>query len=107
MGQPQAATILLERSLEVLAANSNASFVDIFATSRIYALQGKSELAISSLRANLDNGWTYHRLNCFDQCLGWESIRDHPELVAMVADEKANLAAQLDNLRRVWSSEFD
>jgi TolB-like protein/Tfp pilus assembly protein PilF len=70
---------------------------------RIYALQGQTAEALAALRVAIDAGWRqYWRFELEDDPM-LDSIRDEPEFQAMVAEIRADMAAQLARLRE-WEA---
>jgi TolB-like protein/Tfp pilus assembly protein PilF len=70
---------------------------------RIYALQGQTAEALAALRVAIDAGWRqYWRYELEDDPM-LDSIRDEPEFQAMVAEIRADMAAQLARLRE-WEA---
>ena len=68
---------------------------------RIYAIRGERQLALSTLRQAVDAGWRYFWWYALEHDLSLELLHDEPEFQAMVAEIKADMAAQLESVREM------
>ena len=68
---------------------------------RVYALQGKRDLALNAIRDAIDMGWRGQWWYYLDQDLALESLRDEPQFQAMMYEVRDDLAAQLIRLRAI------
>jgi DNA invertase Pin-like site-specific DNA recombinase len=66
---------------------------------RIYALQGKTEAALASLRQAIDQGWRGTWWFYLEHDSSLDSIRDEPEFQDMLDEIKADMATQLERVR--------
>ena len=66
----------------------------------IYARQGRKELALATLRAAVDEGW---QGNWWSQAYSAhnDSIKNEPEFVAIMDEIRAEMAVQLESVRRM------
>jgi len=100
--EPQRADRLLDRSLaqiQNLARLSHFGFgIDDV---RSYAIRGERKKALSALRQAIDAGWRSFWWYALEHDLSLESLHEEPEFQAMVAEIKADMAAQLENAREM------
>jgi tetratricopeptide (TPR) repeat protein len=102
-GQPERASLLLNRSLQQIQSGSlsrGGRHGYGFAEVQIYALQGEMQKALSALRAAIDEGWRadwWWWLRKPDL----EPLRGEPEFQAMVEEIEADMAAQLARVREM------
>jgi TolB-like protein/Tfp pilus assembly protein PilF len=68
---------------------------------QIYALQGKTQRALTALRQAIDDGWRSFFWSGLERNLNLESIRNKPEFQAMVEEIKADMAIQLARVREM------
>ena len=106
-GELERANLLLSRSLEYLPSiprlggmGRGYGISDV----TIYALQGKTDAALSALRKAIDNGWRSGWWFYLEHDPALDSIRDEPEFQAMLAKIKADMAAQLERVRAMEAS---
>ena len=104
-GEQERADLLLDRSLTFIATiprlgSDGYGISDV----RIYALQGKTEKALAALRQAIDERWRISWWYYLEHDPSLDSIRDEPEFQAMVAEIKADMAAQLERVRAMEAS---
>jgi len=105
--RPARAQLLLERSLDYADSTSMPRShwytiaYGIPWQVQIYALQGQTERALNELRQAVDNGWRGLWWYWLEHDPKLESIRHEPEFQAMVAEIKADMAAQLARVRAI------
>ena len=103
--RPTRAQLLLDSSLDYADSTSKPGLHwytiahGIPRQVQIYALQGKTERALKELRQAVDSGWRGLWWYWLEHDLTLESIRHEPEFQAMVAEIKADMAAQLVRVR--------
>ncbi len=97
-GNDATADSLLEKSLSVIRETTDRYYHP--ASAAAYLLQGETDRALAALRETVDAGWRY----------GWWMLErepiyaplwDHPEFQAMMAEIKADMAAQLARVREM------
>jgi tetratricopeptide (TPR) repeat protein len=97
-GNDTTADSLLEKSLSVIGETTDRYYPPARATA--YLLQGETDRALAALREDIDAGWR----------AGWwllerepiyEPLWDQPEFQAMMAEVKADMAAQLARVREM------
>ncbi len=71
---------------------------------QIYTQQGKTEEALAALRQAIDQGWRRLWWYYLEYDLSLDSLRDEPKFQAMVAEIKADMAAQLERVREMEAS---
>ncbi len=101
-GEQDRADYLLDRSLAFIQGIPRLSFfgyqiVDV----QIYALQGKTEAALTALRQAIDEGWRRFWWYYAEHNPNLDSIRNEPEFQAMMEEVKADMAAQLERVREM------
>ena len=99
-GNRECADRLLEQVLEQIRTMPRlGSFGYRIADVEVYARQGHIEQALSTLRSAINDRW---------RALWWaqgktsphlESLSDHPEFIAMMAEIEADMTAQLERIR--------
>ena len=109
--EPEAAERLLSELLHfVQTRHRPAWFADRtwygywLAIVRIYAMQGKTDRALTALKEALDEVWHPYWWYYLEQDPSLDSIRNEPEFQAMLADVKAKMAEQLANVRAMEAS---
>jgi len=70
----------------------------------IYAQQGKTKQALSSLRQAIDERWRVAWWYYAEHDPSLDSIRYEPEFQAMMEEIKADMAAQLERVRAMEAS---
>ena len=65
----------------------------------IYALQGNTRQALTTLRQAIDAGWRGFWRRNLEYNLNLESIRHEPEFQTMLAEIKAEMAEQLARVK--------
>ena len=65
----------------------------------IYAMQGKTEAALVSLRLAINQGWRNAWWFDVEHDAGLDSIRDEPEFQTMLKEIRADMATQLERVR--------
>ena len=104
-GEQERADLLLDRSLRHIETAPRLSLYGYgIADVEIYALQGDTQKALSTLRLAIDEGWRgfWWYLLKHDPTL--ESLHDEPEFQAIVAEIEADMAAQLERVREMERS---
>ena len=101
-GEQDRADYLLDHSLAFIQGIPRLSFfgyqiVDV----QIYALQGKTEAALTALRQAIDEGWRQFWWYYAEHNPNLDSIRNEPEFQAMMEEVKADMAAQLERVREM------
>ena len=71
---------------------------------QIYALQGETERALNELRHAVDNGWRGLWWYWLEHDQKLESIRNEPKFQAIVAEIRADMAAQLARVRAMQAN---
>jgi len=100
--EPQRADRLLDRSLAQIQNMTRLSHFGFGIDDvRIYAIRGERQRALSALRQAIDAGWRSFWWYSLEHDLSLESLHDEPEFQAMVAEIKADMAAQLESLREM------
>jgi len=100
--QPQRADRLLDRSLAQIQNMTRLSILGFGIDDvRIYAMRGERQRALSALRQAIDAGWRSFWWYSLEHDLSLESLHDEPEFQAMVAEIKADMAAQLESVREM------
>jgi tetratricopeptide (TPR) repeat protein len=101
-GEQQQADLLLDRSLEQIQTIPRlSSFGYGLADVRIHAIRGDRQKALSALRQAVDAGWRGQWWYHLERDLSLEPLHDEPEYQAMVAELKADMAAQLERVREL------
>ncbi len=104
-GEQERADLLLDRSLTFIPTIPRLSFAGYgISDVLVYAQQGKTEAALASLREAIDQGWRFSWWYYLEHDPNLDSIRDEPEFQAMVAEIKADMAAQLERVRAMEAS---
>jgi tetratricopeptide (TPR) repeat protein len=97
--EQERAEMLLDNALTFLQSSREDGDGPGISDVRIYALQGKTEAAVTALRQLIDQGWRNEWWFSLEHDLNLDSIRDEPEFQAMVEEIKADMAAQLAHVR--------
>lgn len=71
----------------------------------IHSLKGETQLALLSLRRAVDLGWRRNSFYHFDQDPNFDNIRGESEFQSMASEVRADLAAQLQELRAATESD--
>jgi hypothetical protein len=101
-GEKERADLLLNRSLQYiqtkprLGGNGYSSL-----DAQIFALQGKTQKALSTLREAIDEGWRSYWWYIFEHEPNLESLRGEPEFQSMLDEVRADMAAQLEHVREM------
>ena len=66
-----------------------------------YVLGGRDEDALDSLRKLVDAGWRHNWWFVFDHHWSFEALRDNPEFQSLRMEIAADMAKQLENIRRM------
>ena len=100
MGKIDDASRLIDTALSFLASSPNSGYLssDMLLT-ELHAMNGDKKSALQSLRRAIDTGWLGYWLDSPDQNPNLRLLHGDPQYVAMMDELKANLAAQLDELR--------
>jgi TolB-like protein/Tfp pilus assembly protein PilF len=69
-----------------------------------YALAGRNDEALDSLRKLVDAGWRRGWWFVFDHHWSFESLRDNPEFQSLRMEIAADMAKQLENIRHMQRS---
>jgi hypothetical protein len=101
-GEKERADLLLEKSLLHIQnrsrfGNNGYDLADV----TIFALQGEKQKALSTLRQAIDKGWRRYWWYYFDHEPGLALLRGEPEFQAMKEEIRADMAAQLAQLREM------
>ena len=104
-GEQERADLLLDHSLEFIQTiprlgAAGFGIKDVL----IYALQGKDEAALEALRQAVDQGWRTSWWLYLENDQNLDSIRDEPEFLAMREEIRADMAAQLEQVRAMEAS---
>jgi len=99
-GDPERAGMLLKRSLRALEdirrlGPRGYAIADV----EIYALQGKHQLALATLREAVESGWRMHWWFWIDHSPNLDSIRDDPEFKSIRDIIVIDMAKQLDRVK--------
>ncbi len=95
-GEQDRADYLLNHSLAFVRGKPRLDFVGYgIADVQIYALQGKTEAALTALRQAIDEGWRQFWWYYAEHDPNLDSIRNEPEFQAMMQEIRANMAEQL------------
>ncbi len=98
--EQERANLLLDRSLTFIQTIPRLGIPGYgIADVQIYAQQVKSEKALSTLRQAIDERWRGAWRHFLEHDPNLDSIRHEPEFQAMLAEIKADMAAQLERLR--------
>jgi hypothetical protein len=101
-GEQERADLLLDRSLQYVQTIPSIGLGGSWiAGVRIYALQGDKQMALSALRKSIDEGWRNLWWYFLERDPNLESLHDEPEFRSMVAEIKADMAAQLARVREM------
>lgn len=104
-GDASRAEDLLEQSLVVVRQlprlGTDGYWID---DARIYALQGRPDLALSALRTAKEEGWRILTWYFLDRDPTLESLRDRPEFRAIRDEIRADLSAQAENMLALRAS---
>lgn len=103
-GEKERATLLLNHAQALLPKLRRPGDEFGIADGLIYAMQGKTEMALAALRQAIDRGWRSYWWFYLDRDPGLDSIRGEPEFQAMVDEIKAGMAAQLEHVRAMEAS---
>jgi tetratricopeptide (TPR) repeat protein len=98
LGDTETADSLLEESLTVIKETTNAYYPP--ASAAAYLLKGDRERALTALRETVAAGWRWNWWLLEREPI-YEPLWDHPEFRAMMAEVKADMAAQLEQLREM------
>jgi tetratricopeptide (TPR) repeat protein len=101
-GEQAHADLLLDRSLQYIQTlprlgEAGYGIADV----EIYALQGNKQMALSSLRQAIDEGWRYLWWYFLEHNPNLKSLHDEPEYQAMVTEIEADMAEQLARVREM------
>ena len=98
-GEQERANLILDRCLvltpEIPRGLDGYRILDVL----IYAIQGRTEEALRALRQAIDEGWRSPWWYYLERDPALDSLRDEPEFQAMLAEIKADIAAQLAHVR--------
>jgi TolB-like protein/Tfp pilus assembly protein PilF len=98
-GEQKRAESLLHRALEFLPESrlqgDDYGILDVL----VYALQGRTKLALTALRQAIDRGWRTNWWFYLERDPNLESIRTNPEFQAMVHEIKADMVKQLERVK--------
>jgi len=100
-GEQERANLLLDRSLTFIQTIPRLGFGYGISDVLIYAQQGKTEKALAALRQAIDERWRNYWWYYAEHDPNLDSIRDEPEFQAMVEEIKAEMAAQLERVRKM------
>ena len=98
-GEQERADLLLDRALALIPPPRMRENGFAISDVSIYAMQGKIEAALASLRLVIDQGWRTSWWFDLEHDPGLDSIRDEPEFQAMLEEIKADMAAQLEHVK--------
>jgi tetratricopeptide (TPR) repeat protein len=99
-GEQERADLLLDDSLAFIRTiprlgGGGYGFSDVM----IYALQGNTEAALTSLKQAIDEGWRTAWWFYLEHNPNLDSIRDEPEFQGMLEEIKADMATQLERVK--------
>jgi tetratricopeptide (TPR) repeat protein len=99
-GEQERAKLLLDRSLAFIRTTprlgmNGYGISDVL----IYALQGKTGMALAALREAVDQGWRGNWWFYLKHDPGLDSIRGEPEFRQALEEIRADMAAQLERVR--------
>ncbi|MFB3111479.1 MAG: tetratricopeptide repeat protein [Gemmatimonadales bacterium] len=97
-GDAATADSLLEKSLSVIMETTDPHYPPASATA--YLLKGERDRALTALREAVDGGWRWDWWLLEREPI-YEPLWDHPEFQAMMAEFKADMAAQLERVREM------
>jgi hypothetical protein len=101
-GDPTRAKTLLDRCLDYIQTipqlGSSGYGITVV---QIYALQGKKDRALATLRSAVDAGWRTSWQIYLKHSPALGVLHDEPEYMAIVAELEADMAAQLDHIRKM------
>ncbi len=104
-GEQERADLLLDRSLTFIETIPRLGWAGYgISDDLIYAQKGKTREALSALRQAIDERWRGAWWYYAEHDLNLDSIRDEPEFQAMVAEIRADMAAQLEHVRAMEAS---
>jgi TolB-like protein/Tfp pilus assembly protein PilF len=103
IGEQERADLLLDRSLALIRSGLHRIGFDGYGTAdvQIYALRGEKQLALTTLRQAIDEGWRLYWRYYLEHDPNLESIRNEPEFQSMLAEIKADMAEQLARVKEM------
>jgi TolB-like protein/Tfp pilus assembly protein PilF len=102
VGDDDHATSLLQASQEQIAERIRVGFYGFWVSDvQIYALQGKTDVALAALRQAIDQGWRTDWRFFFYVDPNLDNIRDAPEFEVMLQEVKEDMAVQLERAREM------
>jgi tetratricopeptide (TPR) repeat protein len=105
LGEPQKAERLLDRSLAYLSTLPDRRLKEfgIF-KARIHAMRDQQEEAFAAMRQAIDAGWTFQWWFHLKQDPAFDSLRDNARFRSLVNEMDAEMARQLEEVRRLEAS---
>jgi TolB-like protein/Tfp pilus assembly protein PilF len=102
-GEQERADLLLDRSLAFIRGGMpRLDFTGYgIADVRIYALRGEKQLALTTLRQAIDEGWRDAWWYFLELDSNLDSIRNEPKFQAMLEEIKADMANQLTRVKEM------
>jgi len=101
-GEQERADLLLERCLQYVRTMPRLGWGGYWvADVQIYAMQGKKQKALATLRQAVDEGWRTLWWYYLQREPNLESLHGEPEYQAMIAEIEADMAAQLERVREM------
>ena len=99
-GERACAMRLLDRTLQQMRSMPRAGFFGYgFSDVEVYARQGRTEQALTTLRKAIDDGWRVFWWTQAERSPQTTSLRDEPAFQAMMAEIRSDMTSQLQHLR--------
>jgi hypothetical protein len=98
-GDAVTANSLLEKSLSVISQTTNRYYPPARTTA--YLLQGDTQRALAALREAVEGGWRAGGWWLLERKPIYEPLWELPEFQSLMAEVKADMAAQLERVREM------